>query len=84
MTIYVATTYYPDYNWIYMEQPRVNLTYGGFEGLIPSGDEAPAEFVAIYTEMHLASHCNKVVHGVSAGFVRELKTYCEMRLLNSQ
>ena len=75
-TIYEATTYYPDYNWIYMERPRVNLTYGGFEGLIPSGDEA-AEFVAIYTEMHLASHCNKVVHGVS-GFVRELKTYCEV------
>ena len=31
----------------------------------------------LYTEMHLASHCNKVVHGVS-GFVRELKTYCEV------
>jgi hypothetical protein len=75
-TIYEATTYYPDYNWIYMDRPRVNLTYGGFEGLIPSGDEA-AEFVAIYTEMHLASHCNKVVHGVS-GFIRELKIYCEV------
>jgi hypothetical protein len=27
--------------------------------------------------MHLASHCNKVVHGVS-GFIRELKIYCEV------
>ena len=74
-TIYEAKTFYPDYNWIYMDRPRVNTTYGGFEGLIPSGDEAQ-EFVAIYAEMFLASQCNKVVHGYS-GFIRELKSFCE-------
>ena len=74
-TIYEAKTFYPDYNWIYMDRPRVNTTYGGFEGLIPSGDEAQ-EFVAIYAEMFLASRCNKVVHGYS-GFVRELTFFCK-------
>ncbi len=74
-TLYEAEVFYPDYNWIYMDRPRVNLTYGGFEGLIPSGDEVQ-EFVAIYAEMFLASRCNKFVHGHS-GFVRELKAFCE-------
>ncbi len=73
-TIYEAKTFYPDYNWIYMDRPRVNTTYGGFEGLIPSGDEVQ-EFVAIYAEMFLASRCNKLVHGYS-GFIRELKSFC--------
>jgi hypothetical protein len=74
-TLYEAKTFYPDYNWIYMDRPRVNTTYGGFEGLIPSGDEAQ-EFVAIYAEMFLASRCNKLVHG-NSGFVRELKSFCK-------
>jgi hypothetical protein len=74
-TLYEAEVFYPDYNWIYMDRPRVNLTYGGFEGLVPSGDEAQ-EFVAIYAEMFLASRCSKFVYGES-GFVRELKAFCE-------
>ncbi|KAL3762749.1 hypothetical protein ACHAW5_006560 [Stephanodiscus triporus] len=75
-TIYEAETFYPEYNWIYIDRPRVNITYGGWEGLIPSGDEVQ-EFVAIYAEMLLASRCNRVVHGQS-GFIRELKSFCEM------
>ncbi|KAL3821871.1 hypothetical protein ACHAXA_002863 [Cyclostephanos tholiformis] len=74
-TIYEAKVFYPNYNWIYMDRPRVNITYGGFEGLIPSGDEVQ-EFVAIYVEMILASRCNKIVHGHS-GFIRELMAFCE-------
>jgi hypothetical protein len=75
MTIYEAKIFYPDYNWIYMDWPWVNITYGGFENLTPSGDEVK-KFVAIYAKMLLASRCNKLVYGYS-GFIRELKIFCE-------
>lgn len=66
-TIYEAETFYPDYTWTYMRRSRVNITYGGFENHIPSGDPA-REFVSVYAESMAAARCNKIVHG-NSGFV---------------
>jgi hypothetical protein len=70
-TIYKAEHFYPDYNFIYMDQPLVNITYGGFDGHIPSGDEA-SEFVAIQAETTAAAHCHKMIH-TQSGFMSEVK-----------
>jgi hypothetical protein len=40
-TIQEAEQFYPDYNWIYMNRPRVNMSFGGFDGHVPSGDGGP-------------------------------------------
>jgi hypothetical protein len=58
------------YNWIYLDRPRVQNIEGGFDGHIPSGDEA-YEMLVIHTEMQLGSSCEKVVHGQS-GFIDTL------------
>ena len=58
------------YNWIYLDRPRVQNIKGGFDGHIPSGDEA-YEMLVIHTEMSVGSSCNKVVHGQS-GFINGL------------
>jgi hypothetical protein len=55
-TIYEAEHFYPDYKFIYMHRPRVNITYGGFDGHIPSGDAA-SDFVAIQAETTAVARC---------------------------
>jgi hypothetical protein len=54
-----------------MDRPRVNITYVGFDGHIPSGDAA-SEFVAIQAETTAAARCCKMVHGHS-GFMGEVQ-----------
>jgi hypothetical protein len=53
-----------------MDRPRVNMSFGGFDGHIPSGDPA-FDVVAIFAEVKAAAQCRKLVHG-NSGFVNEI------------
>ena len=64
-TIREAKERHPEYNWIYLDRPRVQNIQGGLNGHIPSGDEA-FELLAIHTELTVASSCHKIVHGKSS------------------
>lgn len=55
------------YEWIYLQRPRVRGSELGFEGFVPSHDPVQ-EIVAILAELQLAAPCDKLVHGKS-GFV---------------
>lgn len=52
------------YNWIYANRPRNQAARGGFHSHLPSQDAA-YDFVAILAELKWASHCTKLVHGLS-------------------
>lgn len=65
-----------DYNWVYLQRPRVRGSNGGFEAFIPSSDPA-YEILAILVEIQLAAQCNKLVHGKS-GFVASIADAMEL------
>lgn len=69
-TIDEVKKYHPLYKWIYLERPRTTGVSLGFNGHIPSGDEA-FELLAIETELRIAASCDKVVCGQS-GFMESL------------
>lgn len=66
-TIKEVEQYHPGYNWIYPRRRRNQAARDGFDGHIPSKDPA-SDFIAILSELRLASRCTKLVHGLS-GFV---------------
>lgn len=59
-----------NYDWYYLDRPRVHNVEGGFDGHIPSGDEA-YEMLVLDTELNIASRCDRFVNGKS-GFVKGL------------
>ena len=65
-----------DYHWMYMDRPRHKGIEGGFDGHIPSKDEA-FDLLVILMEMQLAKTCNKLVYGQS-GFARALTEEMDM------
>jgi len=70
-TIEEAQRYHAGINWIYVNRPRNNGTAGGFDGHIPSNDQA-YDLLMILAELQLASRCNKLIHGKS-GFVQHIE-----------
>jgi hypothetical protein len=75
-TIDEIQEHHPNYNWIYLDRPRAQGVASGWQGHIPSGDEA-FEVLAIYTEIQLASDCQTVIQGQS-GFMKMLLGKMEM------
>lgn len=69
-TITEIKRYHPEYNWYYYDRPRNQNIVGGFDGHIPSGDEA-FELLVIESELKLAQSCDKFVYGHS-GFMKQL------------
>ena len=63
-TIEEIHKHHPDYNWIYLDRPRNKGVEGGWEGHIPSG-KPEFEVLTIFTEIGLASQCEKLVQGNS-------------------
>ena len=70
-TIEEAQRYHAGINWIYVNRPRNNGTAGGFDGHIPSKDQA-FDLLMILAELRLASRCSKLIHGDS-GFAMQIK-----------
>mmetsp|Transcript_21844 Transcript_21844/g.33181 ORF Transcript_21844/g.33181 Transcript_21844/m.33181 type:complete len:497 (+) Transcript_21844:44-1534(+) len=59
--------------WTYLPRFRWRGTEGGMNGHLPSGD-VKKEIIILLTELSLAGHCNRLIHGKS-GFSQLIKQY---------
>jgi hypothetical protein len=59
-TIEEAKRFFPDYNWVYMNRARSNMSMNGIGGHVADEDSGQ-EFVVVQTEVNAASYCRKLV-----------------------